>query len=53
MVVKHSANVINLDNIKITHLTEIRGWAKVEESNFHIFHSSRSSHVVQNGIIQF
>ena len=53
MVVKHSVNVINLDNIKITRRTEIRGWAKVEESNFHIFHGSRSSHVVQNGIIQF
>ena len=53
MVVKHSVNVINLDNIKITHLTEIRGWAEVEESNFHVFHGSRSIHVVQNGIIQF
>ena len=53
MVVNHSVNVINLDNIKVTRHTEIRGWAKVEESNFHIFHGSRSSHVVQNGIIQF
>lgn len=53
MVVKHSVNVINLDNIKITHLTEIRGWAELEEKNFHVFHGSRSSHIVQNGIIQF